>query len=101
MPAMNAVGTNTAHKTNAIAITGAVTSSIAFRDASLGDNPSANQRSTFSTTTIASSTTIPIASTSPNNERLLSEKPSSASTANVPISDTGTAIMGISVARQF
>jgi hypothetical protein len=30
-------------------------------------------RSTFSTTTIASSTTMPIASTSPNSDRLLRE----------------------------
>ena len=54
----------------------------------------------FSTTTMASSTTMPIASTSPNSVRLFSEKPSSAITANVPISDTGTSIMGMSVARQ-
>ena len=35
-------------------------------------------RSTFSTTTIASSTTMPIASTRPNSDRLLSEKPKAA-----------------------
>src|SRR5688500_14477397 len=101
MPAMNAVGTNTAQSTSEIAITGPVTSSIALRAASRGDSPSAIQRSTFSTTTIASSTTIPIASTSPNSDRLFRENPSTAITANVPISDTGTAIIGISVARQF
>ena len=43
---------------------------------------------------------MPIASTSPNSDRLLSEKPSTAITANVPISDTGTAIIGMIVARQ-
>ena len=43
---------------------------------------------------------MPIASTSPNRERLFSENPSMAMTANVPISDTGTAIMGMIVARQ-
>ena len=101
MPAMNAVGTNTAHSTRAMAMTGPVTSSIALRVASRGDSPLASQRSTFSTTTIASSTTMPIASTSPNSDRLFSEKPSSAMTANVPISDTGTAIIGMIVARQF
>src|ERR1700759_523127 len=101
MPAINAVGTNTAHNTSAMAITGPVTSSIALRLASRGVIPSASQRSTFSTTTIASSTTMPIASTNPNNDRLLSEKPKSAITANVPTSDTGTATIGIIVARQF
>src|SRR3954454_17610752 len=101
MPAMNAVGTNTAQSTSEIAMTGPVTSSIALREASSGESPLAIQVSTFSTTTMASSTTIPIASTSPNNERLFNEKPSSANTANVPISDTGTAIMGMIVARQF
>ena len=42
---------------------------------------------------------MPIASTSASSETVLSEKPSASITANVPISDTGTAISGISVAR--
>ena len=50
---------------------------------------------------MASSTTMPMASTSPNSDRLFSENPSSAMMANVPISDTGTAIIGTMVARQF
>jgi len=54
-----------------------------------------------STTTMASSTTMPMASTRPNSDSELIEKPSSGKTAKVPISDTGTAISGISVARQF
>ena len=74
---------------------------IALRLASRGDIPWASQRSTFSTTTMASSTTMPIASTSPNSERLLSEKPSIAMTANVPTSETGTATIGMIVALQF
>ena len=98
---MKAVGTNTAHNTSAMAITGPVTSSMALRVASRGDKPWASQRSTFSTTTIASSTTMPMASTSPNSDRLLREKPSPAMTAKVPISDTGTATIGMIVARQF
>src|SRR5262249_35021068 len=101
IPAMNAVGTNTAQSTSAMPMTGPVTSSMAFRLASRGDNPIAIQRSTFSTTTMASSTTMPIANTSPNNERLFSENPSIAMTANVPTRDTGTAIIGMMVARQF
>ncbi len=57
-------------------------------------------RSTFSTTTIASSTTMPIASTRPNSVSTLIENPSSHSTAKVPMIDTGTATSGISDARQ-
>ena len=57
--------------------------------------------STASTTTIASSTTRPIASTRAKSDSVLIEKPSSGKNANVPIRDTGTAISGISVARQF
>src|SRR6059058_4794489 len=94
MPAMNDVGTNTAHSTRAMAMTGPVTSVMAARAASRGDLPIAMWRSTFSTTTIASSTTMPMASTSPNSDRLLSENPSIAMTARAPTSDTGTAIIG-------
>jgi hypothetical protein len=57
-------------------------------------------RSTFSTTTIASSTTMPIASTSPNRVSVLIEKPSIHSTAKVPTIDTGTASSGMIEARQ-
>ena len=57
-------------------------------------------RSTFSTTTMASSTTMPIASTRPNSDRLLSEKPNAAIRKNVPTSDTGIATMGMMAARQ-
>jgi len=46
----------------------------------------------FSTTTIASSTTIPMARTRPNSDRLLSEKTQrGAMKKKVPISDTGIA----------
>ena len=57
-------------------------------------------RSTFSTTTMASSTTIPMASTRPNRLKALIEKPSKCSTANVPTTDTGTASSGMMEARQ-
>jgi hypothetical protein len=58
-------------------------------------------RSTFSTTTMASSTSRPIASTIANMVSMLIEKPSIASTPKVPSSTTGTAMVGISVARKF
>ena len=54
----------------------------------------------FSSTTIASSTTIPIASTSPKSVRLFRLKPSTDITANVPISETGTSIIGRIIVRQ-
>ena len=101
IPLMNAHGTNTAQSTSATAMTGPVTSSIALRVASRGGSPCSSQRSTFSTTTIASSTTMPIASTSPNSEMLFRLKPSAAMTAKVPTIATGTATSGISTARQF
>ena len=55
----------------------------------------------FSTTTIASSTTMPIARISPNIDRLLRLKPKAASTAIDPISDTGMAMIGTIAARQL
>jgi hypothetical protein len=67
---MKAMGTNTDRRTNDIAITGAVICAIAFLVASDGERSgsSAMTRSTFSTTTIASSTTMPIASTSASSD---------------------------------
>ena len=58
-------------------------------------------RSMFSITTIASSTTMPIASTSANSVSTLMVKPSSRRPRNVPMTLTGTASIGISVARQL
>ncbi len=57
--------------------------------------------STASTTTMASSTTKPMASTSPKSDSVLMENPNKGKTAKVPISDTGTAMRGMRVARQF
>ena len=62
--------------------------------------PVAMSRSMFSSTTMASSTTMPMASTRPNSVRLLSVKPMAAMMAKVPISDTGTSIIGRIMARQ-
>ena len=74
---------------------------MAFRVASRGPSPRSSHRSTFSTTTIASSTTIPIASTRPKSEMLFRLKPSTAITEKVPTMATGTAVRGIRTARQF
>ena len=58
-------------------------------------------RSTFSTTTMASSTTMPMARIRPSSVSRLSEKPKTSITPNVPTSEMGTATIGMSVARQL
>lgn len=70
---MNASGTNTATSVSAIAMIGPLTSCIALYVACRAVIPFSMLRSTFSTTTIASSTTIPIASTIPNSDSALIE----------------------------
>ncbi|MNT26642.1 hypothetical protein D3C72_1622330 [compost metagenome] len=75
---------------------------MALRVAWRGESPSSLMiRSTFSTTTMASSTRIPMASTMPNIVSTLMEKPKASIAPNVPSSATGTTRVGISVARKF
>ena len=78
-----------------MAITGPVISCMARMVASRGSSPRAIQRSMFSKTTIASSTTMPMAKTSPKSVNVFKVKPRADMTAKVPISDTGTSIMGL------
>ena len=93
---------NTAHSTSTMATTGPATSSIARFAASLGVILcTCMLRSTFSITTIASSTTIPMASTMPNSVNMFTENPRADMPMNVPTIDTGTASTGISVARRL
>ena len=103
MPGMKPMGTNTDSSTKVIAMIGAVICRIAFFVASRGDRSGSSSitRSTFSTTTMASSTTMPMASTSASSDTVLAEYPSTSSTAKVPIRLTGTAMIGISVARRL
>ena len=100
---MKAIGMNTDSSTRLIAMIGAVICVIASLVASGGDISgfSSITRSTFSTTTIASSTTRPIATTSASSDTVLAEKPIAASTANAPIRLTGTAMVGMMVARRL
>ena len=96
------MGTNTADSTRAMPTSAPVICPIDLRVASLGERPSSPiTRSTFSTTTMASSTSRPMASTRPNIVSVLIEKPATAITPKVPSSTTGTAIVGINVARKF
>ena len=82
-------------------ITGADTSFIAWIVASRGSIPCSMWCITASTTTMASSTTMPMASTRPNIDSVLIEKPSIGKKMNVPMSDTGTVRSGMIVARRF
>ena len=54
----------------------------------------------FSITTMASSTTSPVASVMPKSVSVLMEKPNNFTKAKVPISETGMAMAGIIVVRQ-
>ena len=101
-PPKKAMGTNTADSTRAMPTRAPVIWVMDLRVASSGESPSSLiSRSTFSTTTMASSTSKPMASTRPNMVRVLMEKPKAAMTPKVPSSTTGTAMVGIRVARKF
>ena len=56
---------------------------------------------TASTTTMASSTTMPMASTRPNIESVLTENPRTGKKMNVPMRETGIVSSGMIVARMF
>ena len=68
--------------------------------AARGRMPAAMLTCAASTTTMASSTTRPMASTSPSSEMMLTENPSSGKSAKAPMSETGIATSGMTVARQ-
>ncbi|MNH12479.1 hypothetical protein D3C78_1178360 [compost metagenome] len=95
---MKAMGRNTATSTRVMPTIAPLIWPMALRVASLGGRPSSAMiRSTFSTTTMASSTRMPMASTMPNRVSTLTEKPMASITAKVPIRATGTTRVGIRV----
>ena len=61
--------------------------------------PKARWREIFSMTTMASSTTRPVASTRASSVMMLIEKPTSHMAASVPISAIGTVMAGMKVTR--
>ncbi|CAI8430145.1 MAG: Uncharacterised protein [Halieaceae bacterium] len=99
MPGKKAMGTNTAINTAVVAITAKKTFRVPTTAAALGPVPWARWRCTLSSTTMASSTISPAASTSASSVRMLIEKPSAQLAANVPSREMGMAIAGISVRR--
>ncbi|CFM09125.1 Uncharacterised protein [Bordetella pertussis] len=95
---MKASGRNTVTSTSVMPTMAPLICGMAFLVASFGDRPSlAMIRSTFSTTTMASSTRIPMASTMANMVSTLIEKPSASITTNAPSMATGTTRAGIRV----
>ena len=102
MPPRKLTGTNTAHSTSEVAMSAPVRPFIAFCVAWKASSFSSSMmRSTFSTTTMASSTTIPMERIRPRRVIRLREKPKMSMKPKVPTSEMGTAISGMSVARQF
>ena len=75
LPVMNASGVNTAARVTVIATTAKAISFDPCRAARNGGMPSSIWRWMFSSTTMASSTTRPMASTSPSRVRVLMVKP--------------------------
>src|ERR1039458_3004544 len=101
VPTKTEPGTKTAMSTSDVAMTALVTSPMAREVASWGSECSmAIWRCTFSMTTMASSTTSPVARVMPNRVSELMEKPKSLMKAKVPINETGMVTAGMMVARQ-
>src|ERR1700761_3441359 len=101
VPGKNETGTKTAISTSEAAITALVTSDIATDVASCGSVCSCEiWRCTFSMTTMASSTTRPVASVMPKSVNELIEKLNSRIKMKVPINETGIVTTGIIVSRQ-
>ena len=96
---MNEIGANTATSTAVVAMTAKAIRRAPRKPASSGGSPASSRRWMFSSTTMASSTTRPTASTSASRVRMLIEKPSAASAMNDAITDTGIATAGMIVAR--
>ena len=98
MPPISSTGMNTAISENVIETMVKPISREPFNAASNGRMPPSMWRTMFSSMTMASSTTKPTDSVSASSVILLMEKPKAYIAAQVPISETGTASAGITVA---
>ena len=99
-PGRKAAGRKTDIRTRVIPTIGPNSSAMALIAASFGVRPCSMCRAAPSTTTIASSTTMPIASTIANSVARLTLKPSAAMAAKAPMIVTGTVVAGTRTARQ-
>src|SRR5271169_5980976 len=101
VPGKNDTGTKTEISTRDVAITAPDTSAMATEVAVCALDPSLLIcRWAFSITTIASSTTRPVASVIPKSVSELIEKPKILMKAKVPMRETGMVMAGMTVARQ-
>ncbi len=100
-PVISRIGRNTAISERLIDTTVKPTSRAPSSAACMRGLPFSMWRMMFSSTTTASSTTKPVATISAISERLSIEKPSTYIAPKVPMIETGTAAVGISVARQL
>ena len=98
-PGVKASGANTAANVSVIATTAKLISRMPLIAAWKGVSPSSMWRKMFSSTTIASSTTRPMASTSASSVSVLMVKPASAISANEPTRLTGMVTSGMIDAR--
>ena len=100
-PGVNASGANTAASVIVMATTAKPISLTPLSAAWNGVKPSSMWRKMFSSTTIASSTTSPIASTRASSVSVVIVKPASAITEKAPIRLTGIVTSGITEARRW
>ena len=98
-PLRNASGKNTTTSTSVIAIAAPPISVRPLIAASPGDCPMSRCRVMFSSTTIESSTRIPMISESPISETLSSVRPMMRMTTNVASSEDGIAIITTAALR--
>ena len=102
VPPMKLTGTKTEAITRVMETMAGAISPMAEIEAARGSfSPPSSLAWTASTTTMASSTTMPMASTSAKRVSRLMEKPMSRRKKKVPMMATGTAMAGIRVARKF
>ena len=99
-PGRNAAGRNTDSSTSVMPMIGPSSTCIASIAASCPLMPLSMLWAAPSTTMMASSTTMPIASTMANSVAKLTVKPSAAMAAKAPMIVTGTVVAGTSIARQ-
>ena len=100
-PVANASGAYTVTRVRVIATTAKPISRDPWNAACLRGMPSSMCRKMFSSTTMASSTTSPMASTIASRVRVLIEKPNRYIRAQAPTSDTGMVTMGMMLARRL
>src|SRR5262245_10015470 len=100
-PGRNAAGTNTAISTSVIPMIGPSSSRMALTVASCGVRPCSMYFAAPSTTTIASSTTMPIARIMANRVVKLTENPNAAMAAKEPMMVIGMVVDGTEGAGQY